>query len=234
MALTLRILGWILVAVFVAAGLVVSVAFLPLFVGLGVLAGFGALCVRQEKPRIAGSRFGRSPARLAQAVVVGVVAVIYAVIGMASLLGGAFTAATAATVVGLLACRSLRRGAAKDTAHAAGSGPSSKSTGGTDGGTRDADTTDSGARCLLPTDPGAVSIDRLCRAWRVSFVLLQNARTPEALEHVAQLRRRYLDELARRHPEGFRRWIDDGARAAGDPSRYVRPTPLDRGEGEAT
>jgi len=31
----------------------------------------------------------------------------------------------------------------------------------------------------------------------------------------------YLDELERRDPAGFRRWINDGARAAGDPARYI-------------
>jgi hypothetical protein len=30
-----------------------------------------------------------------------------------------------------------------------------------------------------------------------------------------------LDELAHRHPEGFRRWLDDGARATCDPFRNV-------------
>jgi hypothetical protein len=90
------------------------------------------------------------------------------------------------------------------------------------------------ARPLLPDDPTTLGLDELCRAWRLSYLLLENAHGPGELEHAARLRRQYLDELVRRHPEGFRRWIDDGARAAGDPSRYLRPSGrLDHDEGQA-
>jgi hypothetical protein len=41
------------------------------------------------------------------------------------------------------------------------------------------------------------------------------------LDRVGEQRRAYLDEMARRDPEGFHRWLDSGARAAGDPSRYL-------------
>ena len=92
-------------------------------------------------------------------------------------------------------------------------------------GFADAAAANAPSRGWLPADPTGLSIDELCRAWRVSYLVLQNARAPEAAEQAVQLRCRDLDELSRRHPEGFRRWLDDGARAAGDPSRYVRGEP---------
>lgn len=88
---------------------------------------------------------------------------------------------------------------------------------------------------IMPEDPTALSIDALCRAWRLSYLLLNKARCPDELAHAVELRRRYLDELAHRDPDGFRRWLDDGARAASDPSRYLgrQSDPSDRGEDEA-
>jgi hypothetical protein len=68
--------------------------------------------------------------------------------------------------------------------------------------------------------------EELCRGWRHSFLLLATA-DGATRRRVVQLRRRYLDELERRNPAGFARWLDSGARAAGDPSRYL----VDHGPG---
>ena len=79
--------------------------------------------------------------------------------------------------------------------------------------------------------PGAWQLDQrpmaeLIGAWRHSFLLLSTAAgDPFRLAQVSDQRRAYLDEMARRDPEGFQRWIDSGVRAAGDPSRYLTVDP---------
>ena len=69
--------------------------------------------------------------------------------------------------------------------------------------------------------PDVMGDDDLCRAWCSSFVALQRAETDEARLRVVRMRAIYLDELERRAGAGFQAWIGSGARAAGDPSRYV-------------
>jgi hypothetical protein len=91
---------------------------------------------------------------------------------------------------------------------------------------------DSGARFVPPE---TWHIERramadLVQAWRHSFLLLATARTdPIRLAQICEQRRAYLDELARRDPAGFRRWMNSGARAAGDPSRYLTFDPRSEG-----
>lgn len=59
----------------------------------------------------------------------------------------------------------------------------------------------------------------LCWTWRATYVYLRRYRLPNHLEYLADLRRACLDELERRDPVAFGRWIAT-ARAAGDPARY--------------
>jgi hypothetical protein len=95
---------------------------------------------------------------------------------------------------------------------------------------------------LSPEEPGARfvapetghlerrAMADLIHAWRYSFLLLATARAdPIRLAQIGEQRRAYLDELARRDPAGFRRWIDSGARAAGDPTRYLTVDPHSEG-----
>ncbi len=66
----------------------------------------------------------------------------------------------------------------------------------------------------------------ICLAWCSSYVALQRVRTAESRLRVVQMRALYLDDLERRDPDGLVAWIASGARAAGDPSRFlssVRP-----------
>lgn len=226
-----RILGLILVSLFAAVGLVAASTALPLTVALGVLAALGALCIRHEVPEPVILRFGRSRVGLAVGTALGFVGVVYAVIGMIVVLGGAATAVAAAAALALLGYRRRRRAAVRDARPVAECG--------TDSGdvarkASENTRTDVGVRRPPPADPVALSTAELCHAWRVSYLLLNGTRSPEQLEDAAELRRRYLDELADRDPEGFRRWLDDGARAAGDPSHYVNPSGrLDRDEDQA-
>jgi hypothetical protein len=231
MTRALRVSGLIVVAVFVVIGLAVAFAFLPLLIALGVLAGLGVLCFRDEEPQPGSRRLGSGRER--GAVIVGTVVVVgcYAAIGMTAVWGGAATAVVAATALGVFGLRRRQAGTTWNGGSAADGRPGDRA-GGADADTTSAQRVD---RALLPADPTTMGLDELCRAWRVSYLLLQKARGPDELEQVVRLRRQYLDELARRHPEGFRRWLDEGARASGDPSRYVRrqPRPPEQDEDEA-
>ncbi|MFD8495554.1 hypothetical protein [Amycolatopsis sp. NPDC059657] len=66
-----------------------------------------------------------------------------------------------------------------------------------------------------------VSTEELCVAWRRSYFQLQQAADDTVRRQVILDRQGYLDELDRRDRDGFLRWLDSGARAAGDPSRYL-------------
>lgn len=69
--------------------------------------------------------------------------------------------------------------------------------------------------------PESMSDAALCKAWRRSYVLLQRSGSLTARLLVVQQRQRYLDELERRNPSGLSGWLSSGARAAGDPSRFI-------------
>ncbi|MDQ2723255.1 MAG: hypothetical protein M3Y19_08150 [Actinomycetota bacterium] len=78
----------------------------------------------------------------------------------------------------------------------------------------------------LPTPaPRYLSLSdaELCWRWRTSFnALLHTTSVAERLRLI-ETRSALLDELARRDPEGFGRWISSGARAASDPARFLTP-----------
>jgi hypothetical protein len=245
MSLTLCIVGSVVFALFVAVGLLVAWSNLLPLIGLGALVAFSALGVRhEERRRTARSR--RGSARYAATIVAGIVLIPYAAVGMTTLLGGSATALVGTGALAYYGYRRWRRGSAPDATVATGRSGSPEINAPGDGATTsdhpsgaserhgapragpsDAVAADTRSPGLLPADPTGLSIDELCRAWRLSYLVLQNACAAEA-ERTVQLRCRYLDELARRHPKGFRRWLDDGARAAGDPSRYVREKPARR------
>ena len=72
---------------------------------------------------------------------------------------------------------------------------------------------------------GALDDAELCLAWRRSFVLLNEAASPQEKLVVVTLRERYLDELQRRCPAGVSRWLDSGARASGNPLPFLDDHP---------
>lgn len=67
----------------------------------------------------------------------------------------------------------------------------------------------------------SMSDHELCPAWRASFTALQAATTSAATARIAAQRQSYLDEFERRNPRGLRAWLGSGARAAGNPHRYL-------------
>lgn len=78
-----------------------------------------------------------------------------------------------------------------------------------------------------PAGPGADPAElqtmtkaELCRQWRRSSALLAAAGGAGELGQVAQRRAALLEEIERRDPEGFRRWMDGDA-LAGDPAFYL-------------
>ena len=67
-----------------------------------------------------------------------------------------------------------------------------------------------------------LSTTELVHAWRASFPSLLRAQTTASVNSRVARRQQYLDELERRDPVGLRRWLESGARAAGDPTRFLR------------
>jgi len=61
----------------------------------------------------------------------------------------------------------------------------------------------------------------LCLTWRRSYLALLDTPSGPDRDRVVDQRRELLDELHRRDPDGFARWLDTGARANGDPGRYL-------------
>lgn len=66
-----------------------------------------------------------------------------------------------------------------------------------------------------------LSDNELCLAWRASFTVLQSAESPAARGQLVTLRQAYLDDIERRDPVALDAWLTSGARAAGDPARYL-------------
>ena len=69
--------------------------------------------------------------------------------------------------------------------------------------------------------PDMLTTEELCVAWRASYPALQRAQTAADRIGLVQVRAGYLDALQQRDPGSFARWLDSGARAAGDPGRYL-------------
>ena len=70
-----------------------------------------------------------------------------------------------------------------------------------------------------------LSTPELCLAWRRSYLALGELPTGPARGELVTLRQSMLDEIERRDPAGFHRWLEAGARAGGDPSRYMATGP---------
>ncbi|GLW89240.1 hypothetical protein [Actinokineospora globicatena] len=51
------------------------------------------------------------------------------------------------------------------------------------------------------------STEYLCARWTATLLTLNQAKTPTEAAGVLRIRQRYLDELERRHPEAFSRWL---------------------------
>lgn len=61
----------------------------------------------------------------------------------------------------------------------------------------------------------------LCRLWRCTYPPLVAPASSDHLEQLIEVRAAVLEELNRRDPAGWARWVDSGARAGGDPLRHL-------------
>jgi hypothetical protein len=84
----------------------------------------------------------------------------------------------------------------------------------------------------LPMAPESLDDDALCWAWRRSYVVLQRAHSATTRLHVVEVRQAYLDELERRNAMGLSAWLASGARAAGNPSRFIQHHPTNQANGD--
>jgi len=84
----------------------------------------------------------------------------------------------------------------------------------------------------LPVAPEDLDDDALCWAWRRSYVVLQRTRSPATRLHIVEVRQAYLDELERRNAMGLSAWLASGARAAGNPSRFIHHPPTNHANGD--
>jgi hypothetical protein len=71
------------------------------------------------------------------------------------------------------------------------------------------------------TDLTALTDVQLGRAWRSSHAGLGRARTAAELARLCAVRRRQLDEMERRNPSGFHRWIGSGSWVTGDSAPFL-------------
>jgi hypothetical protein len=73
----------------------------------------------------------------------------------------------------------------------------------------------------VPEEPRLLDDYALCCAWRKSYVVLERPHSPATHLLLVERRQLYLDELERRNPTGLAEWLASGARAAGDPTRFI-------------
>lgn len=77
------------------------------------------------------------------------------------------------------------------------------------------------AQALPTIRPGSASTQELCAAWCSSYWVLRELPPGPGRVQLVCIRECLLDELERRDPAGFHRWLDTGARAGSDPSRFL-------------
>jgi hypothetical protein len=73
----------------------------------------------------------------------------------------------------------------------------------------------------VPEEPWLLDDYALCCAWRKSYIVLERPHSPATHLLLVERRQLYLDELERRNPNGLAEWLASGARAAGDPTRFI-------------
>jgi hypothetical protein len=72
-----------------------------------------------------------------------------------------------------------------------------------------------------PVRPETLSTPGLCLAWQRSYLALLDAPPGPVRDELVRVRECLLDELERRDHAGFTRWLEAGARAGSDPTRYL-------------
>jgi hypothetical protein len=173
-----------------------------------VLAAIVTACLAAGIVRDGGSPRPRQAAvDTAWRAAVGTVAVLLVLSGCVVLAGGALTALLAGVAVGGVLVRWAVR-SARTTSPATGA-------------------------TVLPlpgvsagTDPvRTLTVEALGREWLRTSAALGQARDAAVRQALVERRHEALDELERRDPAGFRRWLAEGATVDSDPARYVSGDP---------
>jgi hypothetical protein len=185
----------------------------------GVLAGCMAAGISRETPVGARRRSTLEAAASAGAATVGVLLVIA---GIAALAGGAVAFLTVGGVVVAVLITKLVRGrgtAASSTADRATVVPHPST-----------------VRPVRPQAPtelasllppvAALTTSELGQEWTRTSAVLAGRLDAAAREALVARRQEALDELERRDPAGFERWLSAGPTLSSDPAGYVRGGPL--------
>jgi hypothetical protein len=171
-----------------------------------VLAAVVTACVGAGIAREGGSPEPRQAAvDAAWRTAAGTVAVLLVLSGCTVLAGGAVTALLAGCALGALLFRWALRSARTDRS---GRGAAVVPLAAPDG------------RPL-----GALSVEALGREWLRTSAALARAGAPVARQALVARREEALDELERRDPAGFARWLAEDATVDSDPARYVSGDP---------
>ncbi len=82
------------------------------------------------------------------------------------------------------------------------------------------------AESLAPAGAGLRSLDdtELCLAWRASYRTLRATSSPALIARIVSARHAYLDELARRNPEGLTAWLSSGTATPDDATPVFSPS----------
>lgn len=194
---------WVLVATFALLGLVTAG---PTVVVLTVLAfvagGVGVAAWTREHP----SRASGAPWRTVAAYAAGAGVGMLALAGLVVAAGvGVLTAAPALIV---LAVWLRRRRTPQASARTSAQAPA-------------AATASTTAPMPMPVPLTALTNGELARRWQSSYVDLAKVRDGAGLERLCVERRRQLDEIERRDPAGFGRWIRSGYWVRGDSAPFL-------------
>ena len=171
-----------------------------------VLAAVVAACVGAGMARENGGPPSRQAALDAVwRTAAGVVAVLLVLTGSVVVAGGAITALLTGCAVGVLLGRWAMRSARRRRSPAIAP--------------------------VVPLHGGdgtwvrGLSVPALGREWTRTAAALQRTREPLARQELVRRRQEALDELERRDPAGFARWLAGGATVDSDPAEYVSGDP---------
>ncbi len=208
---TLTVVGLLVAVVFAAVGGLALRAPGVVAVGVaGLLAGLTAAAIAHDAP----ARTLRSTMEAAALATAGTVGALLVVSGTAALLGGP---ATVGLIAGVVLAWLIRTGRRPDDAPpravpraAPAQAPAL---------TLVVDWADAGPVTGLSTDA-------LGREWLRTTAALAGGLDAASRRAVVERREATLDELERRDPVGFERWLSGGPAPGSDPSEYVRGGPV--------